>query len=137
MVPRRPAIAAFFLLLGIPFCGYLWIMVVLANSLGGMSDSAVGVAGAAAPVKVVLPFALYFACGASSALATQTGRRRMLAAVGHVAPFAGILFVGRGQVLGLLTILAFWFTVFAVAWIRILCSENSRLYQLTAWARSS
>ena len=137
MVPRRPAITAFFLLLGIPFCGFLWVMGVLGNSLGALSDSAVGMAGPVAPVKVVPAFALYFVCGASSALATRVEMRRMLAAVAHIVPVGCILFVGSGQVLGLLGILVFAFAVFSVAWVRMLCSENSRLYQLTTSARSS
>src|SRR5438445_222053 len=113
MVPRRPLTSVFFLLIGIPFCGYVLVMSVLANMLGGLSDNAHGGARVAS-AEAVLPFAVYFACGAASALSTRTLTRRVAAVVGHLAPFACLRSASGEDIFRALVILAVMFGVFAV-----------------------
>ena len=130
MTPRRPAIAAFFLLLGVPFCGYLWLAAVLGNMVTGLSEGPVA-SGPIAPATLIIPFALYFSCGAASALSTRVSARKWFALVGHLMPFVFIPFFNGAEVMGL-GMLTVCYGIFAVGWVRMICNENSRLYQLTA-----
>ena len=132
MVRRRPLIALFFFLLGVPVCGCLLLMSVLATMAGGLGDGATGVAEHGSSAQLVLPFAIYFGCGTISALTTRRRVRRVSAVIGHLTIFACLLFVSVADAVTLLIIIGVVFTLFAVAWIRLLCDETSRIYQLTA-----
>jgi hypothetical protein len=127
MLTRSPAIAGFFIVLGIPVCGLIYLAAFLYSTSHAHRS----------PTLMVLPFAAYFMSGCFSAMVRTMWIRKVAAAVGHLAPF-GIFWTTRSQeVFGDLIIIFVICAISAVGWIRMLFIETGRVERVTAQAPPS
>jgi hypothetical protein len=84
-----------------------------------MGDGAASIAGPNNVAHIVIPFALYFVCGAAACIVPRRMPREVLAVVAHLSPLWAIFNGGAGNVIFFAVLAAILFGGFSVPWIRM------------------